>query len=435
MFSSPRVASVAAVLLLAALQAASTLHAQPDGGIFDFESDARPARKSPDVRVFKLKYASAAEVVESLRNTIGQASPAAISIAGSSSNSIIAAGPEETVQMIGDTIREIDQATTDRAEEHVVVRFQLLGKASPELADYANRQLTRLNPGTSVKIQSDANDLWLTASGPRAEIEQFQPILASYFSSKQNSDGPDRQLKIFALRYLQASDAASAISQVIGEEASRVAVDERTNSLLVNGEPEVLAVVEAILQNLDVAESEGTPDEKPAAATSRRIAVYWLATGNGFMSQHNMPESLTPVLEELESLGMEDLQLVTQSIAAFDGAEFTVQSRVQLAGREFEFQAQGEQQSSEVAGSAAIDFDLSASELLPSLIAQDSEEEPVQAALRELKRVHSRSSLGEAAAAQVSATVSAPAGHFVVIGATGLADLQCAFVVQIQEVE
>ncbi len=74
---------------------------------------------------------------------------------------------------------------------------------------------------------------------------------------------PTEELRIFALKYVQASEAARITEQLYNSALS-VSVDERTNSLIVRGTGPVVEEVEALLQQLDTQE----PVTEPASAAS-----------------------------------------------------------------------------------------------------------------------------------------------------------------------
>jgi type II secretory pathway component GspD/PulD (secretin) len=69
-------------------------------------------------------------------------------------------------------------------------------------------------------------------------------------------DSDNHELKIFALRYLNATSAVEVLSKLMPDNSLRIAADPRTNSLLANGSSEKLATIGAILLRLDDARDE-----------------------------------------------------------------------------------------------------------------------------------------------------------------------------------
>lgn len=59
------------------------------------------------------------------------------------------------------------------------------------------------------------------------------------------------ELKIFHLRFAAAADLAKVLSSVFEKEPLKIGVDERTNSILIQGPAEKMTIVEALLLRLD----------------------------------------------------------------------------------------------------------------------------------------------------------------------------------------
>lgn len=84
---------------------------------------------------------------------------------------------------------------------------------------------------------------------PRANNDQEAPI----------------ELKIFHLQYVKAKDAESTVEQLFRGDLFSVAADQRTNSLLVRGNPNLLVMIEALLKQLDTATTHENRDQATAA--------------------------------------------------------------------------------------------------------------------------------------------------------------------------
>jgi len=144
----------------------------------------------------------------------------------------------------------------------------------------------------------------------------------------QNLPPIEGDVKIFRLAHVPAPDAAKQILSLIGAQAVRVAIDDRTNSLIVFGKPEHVKPVEAILMQLD---SQATATEerlalaKPddtARSRSLMVRVFWLADGLS-PDEGQTPEKFLPksVLDAVARLGLENPLLVTQTVNAILGQE------------------------------------------------------------------------------------------------------------------
>jgi type II secretory pathway component GspD/PulD (secretin) len=76
------------------------------------------------------------------------------------------------------------------------------------------------------------------------------------------ADAPVAELKIFALTSANARDSVKVLQQLFANSQVRLTADERTNSVLANGQPGKLAEVEAILMRLDQAGAANVETKK-----------------------------------------------------------------------------------------------------------------------------------------------------------------------------
>lgn len=83
-----------------------------------------------------------------------------------------------------------------------------------------------------------------------------------------SDDEPDVQFKVYSLAYATSGEVLDVLETLLEPPNIRVAADRRTNSLIVKGPPETLAIVSALIAKLDVPASRS-----PAAGTrSKRVA-------------------------------------------------------------------------------------------------------------------------------------------------------------------
>jgi hypothetical protein len=171
--------------------------------------------------------------------------------------------------------------------------------------------------------------------GMRKELEEAKRQLmerqqqlehASNELAKQQRDVvmPDLaevELKIFKLHALPAANAAHAIETLFGARALRVAVDDRTNSVILLGKPESMPTIEALLQKLDqeapadAAAKKAKIDQRAESRSPIFVQVFWLADGlpegEGKDPAEVLPAS---VLRATKKLGLPEPVLVAQSV-------------------------------------------------------------------------------------------------------------------------
>ena len=156
-----------------------------------------------------------------------------------------------------------------------------------------------------------------------AEREKQFAMVAKQMADQQRQQPlpplENGQLKVFSLVAVPARAAAQTIESLFGSQVLRIAVDERSNSLIVYGKSDSLTAVEALLSRLDeAAPAAGAEKSKQGAAAAPRsvlLRVFWLADGlpesGGQRPADFLPKS---VLLATNKLGLEAPRLVTQTV-------------------------------------------------------------------------------------------------------------------------
>jgi hypothetical protein len=130
---------------------------------------------------------------------------------------------------------------------------------------------------------------------------------------------PNGQLQVFKLQSTPANEAAHAIESLFGLQSIRVAIDDRTNSVVVFGKEDTLPAIEALLMKLDVGKAEGEDSKasrQPAKPLqSLLLRIFWLADGLP-ADEGSDPAEVLPasVLRAAKKLGLAKPRLVTQSV-------------------------------------------------------------------------------------------------------------------------
>jgi type II secretory pathway component GspD/PulD (secretin) len=115
----------------------------------------------------------------------------------------------------------------------------------------------RLNPGEPLLVGGrqtggkEASQTWivLTASvaagGAKPAVAEPKPAAAAAI---------DEQFKILSIVNASAPELAAVLSQIFQREPVRIAVDVRTNSLLLRGSPDTLEIMRNVVLRLDIEE-------------------------------------------------------------------------------------------------------------------------------------------------------------------------------------
>jgi hypothetical protein len=140
------------------------------------------------------------------------------------------------------------------------------------------------------------------------------------------------QVKVYTFKYAAPRDAAETIESLLGKQAMRIAVDDRTNSLIVYGKAESMPALDTLVTRLDEQSRPESASDKAsstaAAPRSYMLRVFWLADGVsevvGQKPSDYLPKS---VLQACHQLGLESPRLITQSVNSLaighdEGGEF-----------------------------------------------------------------------------------------------------------------
>ena len=150
-----------------------------------------------------------------------------------------------------------------------------------------------------------------------ALAQQMAQMLAAESATRrqqqQNTLMPkDGSFKVFSLRHSRATDAAGVLREVLGGAATRLAVDERTNSLLVFADNETIKIVEALMLNLDE-RSDYAAIEKAQPGETMQLRIVWLLDIDEGMEPTE--KLVTPeVVEALHELGFANPKVVCQQV-------------------------------------------------------------------------------------------------------------------------
>jgi hypothetical protein len=153
------------------------------------------------------------------------------------------------------------------------------------------------------------------------QLAEREKQLATILAEQRRPSLPPLEngtIKVFRLMYAQARDASKTVESLFGSQRLRVAVDERSNSLLVYGTPDVLTALDALLPRLDEQASPKGPEKSMQGSASPRsllVRVFWLADNLPETTGQNPADFLPKsVLAATHKLGLEAPRLVTQTV-------------------------------------------------------------------------------------------------------------------------
>lgn len=225
--------------------------------------------------------------------------------------------------------------------------------------------------------------------------------------------------KILHPRKSQVTDLAKMVSQLPGGERLRVAIDRRTNSLILSGSKQELEVVEELIETLDSLDGTHEPSAPDEVERDWLVRLVWLIDGDddaGRTLPDDLKTNLQPVLVELKKYGFTKLKLGSQVfVQVTPNGRFDAQGNASLGEQPYRLTLEGE----------LADAKQGSSTLQVSIAAQEIPAVPV---------VGRGGFAGPSGAnASLTATVRTRPGHFVVLGVTPMKDWSSVFVLQVIE--
>lgn len=290
------------------------------------------------------------------------------------------------------------------------LRYAKAAAAATTISElFGGQRSVELRP--SLAVDERTNSVIVQAS-PR-ESEVIAAVLKEIDAPAINTNGADEvpetaeddaslRFQLFYLKHVEADVAARLLSSLLRGAEARIVADKRLNGLYIQAKEPDQHTIASLLERIDIESAPDPPLAGASADSQRRLMFYWLASGRDFETDKPVPRHLQPVIEGLEEMGIQNVQLVSRSVAALDGRDVTLNSTVRASNRTFNLELEG-RLTSEGDETPRLNLNVRANQ------ADD--------------------------VSHVETTITAPYNHFVVLGTTGLGDLENAFVIQIQSVE
>jgi hypothetical protein len=154
-------------------------------------------------------------------------------------------------------------------------------------------------------------------------------------------------LKVFALRHVKPNEAGDVLFKILGNDSGmRVAIDQRTNALLLAGTDKQLSVAETLVEKLD----QPSDDQKGKSSETLQVRIVWILDGLPDTEGRNVepPFVNSQVLEGLIELGFETPRVMCQQVMTLTlekdkrQGQFHFQVPVLVEGNPWQFQGQGD---------------------------------------------------------------------------------------------
>ena len=184
------------------------------------------------------------------------------------------------------------------------------------------------------------------ASKLEAELKKAQARLAELTARQEAAKA--EAMRVFQMRHIRPQNLAEVLHGVLGKNMPRIAVDDRSNALLVAGNEKQLAIVGQLADTLDkpAAESEM---QKPGETL--QVRVVWLLDVDEGMEPNDKLVS-PQVVEALGELGFQHPKVVCQQVTTLTlsdpigdnrhRGQFNFAVPVLIKSQPWEFEGQGQ---------------------------------------------------------------------------------------------
>jgi hypothetical protein len=179
--------------------------------------------------------------------------------------------------------------------------------------------LQRLAPNLPIRslaVDARSNRILIMA---QPEVQKQVEALLELLDTPAEEKEPG-QLRVFRVEHAPVESVVPILSEVFASDEVRISADTRTNSIVVLASPAQLAELEALIKMVD-RESEPRLD----LPMPFHVRVIWLADG---LEADDAPEpagDLKDVLAELEKIGVTGLRQVGQAtVYTLDDCEFEI---------------------------------------------------------------------------------------------------------------
>ena len=414
--------------LLASLAAGEEPKLPPPG-------EAEPAHVGAKrTEVFHLKHAKADAVARAIRD-MAAAVPIAVSVGTDARlNVIIVTASPEAQKTIATLIEKLDVPAVSTAVKESGERPGRVPRTLAPTFQKGDQQevkttidiyrlkyagagivvqvLSTLCEGKGARLAIDEKSSSIIVAAP-PEVQQMVAQLIEKLDVP-GEPGAERVLEIFPLKYHEAQETAAVVSRIFGKDDTRIAVDPRTNSVLVYGLADTLRRIGATLSKLDTASDKEA--KKAGPGPTLQVRVVWLASELPPDEGAKPADDLKEVVNELAKVGVEGLRQLGQAMVnTTPDGQFQIRCSPLLAGRPSDLEISGTLTLRQ--DTPVLNVQLSASQTEPAATGQGPPG-PVRPTTKRLVE------LG-------TTIIAAPQGHYVVLGVTPVGKMTSVFILQV----
>jgi hypothetical protein len=181
----------------------------------------------------------------------------------------------------------------------------------------AERQRQRVEEQLARQKEAQAEHAARVQTELQRAQAQVAELMARHEAAKADLLPENAQLRVFHLQHVNPHSLTDIVASIMLNNAPRIAVDERSNSLLVAGNEKQISLVEELAQTLDRPTAVAGPQD---AGETLQLRVVWLLDINEGMEPNDKLVS-PQVIEALGELGFQEPKVVCQQVTTLTLSE------------------------------------------------------------------------------------------------------------------
>ena len=221
----------------------------------------------------------------------------------SRTNSLVFQGPPEAARLVEAMLLKFDTPETEpeRAMHVLYLKYAEAG----EVAKVLTGTLDAKNARWSVDSRRNCIVLY----GTREAADLAKNLIAE-LDRPVSPREPEAETRVYQVKQADPSTVLAVLQTMLaGHAGVRVALDPKTNSVVMAAPPEQLKTAAELIKLLDVPKAGGRGDTPGAPCQFR---IVWLASGLSSKDTPAPADDLKQVVEQLSALGVKDVRQVGQ---------------------------------------------------------------------------------------------------------------------------
>lgn len=152
----------------------------------------------------------------------------------------------------------------------------------------------------------------ILAYGTEKHLRQIDEVI-KLLDQKKNPKEERTKMTILPLRNATADQMQALLNKLLGrDQSAQIAVEPRTNSLLIRADDTTTELISEIVRAMDRGQPVGFP------AVNLQVRVFWLASGRVPEQAAAVPENLQRVVEQLQKQGITKPKLLGQVLVTVE---------------------------------------------------------------------------------------------------------------------